>query len=145
MFPQAASEAKHQNKPSEAAEVGKPQLVPPGNTDKDVGDVHTYSVLDVHLSSLHASGCVTFLSAVQGHKYGYVRLPACLNPKQRAVLHALAEQHGLAHTSLGEGQARQLLLGDFQEPLQVDRDVCNLSIHIPSSQGSLLDMLIRLE
>jgi len=116
---QAAAEAKHQNKPAEAAEVVKPQLVPLVNTDKDVGDVHTYSDLDMHLSSLHASGCVTFTSAVQGQKCGYVRLPACLNPKQRAVLHALAEQHGLAHTSLGEGQARQLLLGNSQEPLQV--------------------------
>jgi len=116
---QAAAEAKHQNKPAEAAEVVKPQLVPLGNTDQDVGDVHTCSVLDVHLNSLHASGCITLTSAVQGHMCGYVWLPACLNPKQRAVLHALAEQHGLAHNSLGEGQARQLLLGNSQEPLQV--------------------------
>ena len=120
MSSQAAAEAKHQNKTAEAAEVVKPQLVSPGNTGKHVGDVHIYSVLDVHLSYLRASGCVTFTSAVQGHKYGYVRLPACLDPKQRAILHAVAEQYGLAHSSIGEGQARQLLLGNSQEPLQVD-------------------------
>lgn len=84
----AAAEAKHQNKTAEAAEVVKPQLVSPGNTGK------------------------------HGHKYGYVRLPACLDPKQRAILHAVAEQYGLAHSSIGEGQARQLLLGNSQEPLQ---------------------------
>ena len=120
MLSQAAAEAKHQNKPTEAAEVVQPQVVFPGNTSEHVGDVHTYSVLDVHLSSLRASVCVTFSSAVQGHKYGYVRLPACLDPKQRAILHAVAEQYGLAHSSIGEGQARQLLLGNSQEPLQVD-------------------------
>ena len=51
MLSQAAAEAKHQNKPAEAAEVVKPQLVPPGKTDKDVGDVHTYFVLDMHLGA----------------------------------------------------------------------------------------------
>ena len=50
---------------------------------------------------------------------GYVRLPACVNSKQRAILHVLAEEHGLEHTSCGDGQARQLLLGDPQQPIQV--------------------------
>ena len=50
---------------------------------------------------------------------GYVRLPACVTPKQRAILHALAEQHSLQHTSVGEGDARQLLLGHSQETLKV--------------------------
>ena len=49
----------------------------------------------------------------------YVRLPPCVNAKQRAVLHALAEKHGLAHSSSGEGDARQLLLGNPQEQIQV--------------------------
>ncbi|KAL3144155.1 hypothetical protein ABBQ32_14187 [Trebouxia sp. C0010 RCD-2024] len=49
---------------------------------------------------------------------GYLRLPACVTPKQRAILHALAEQHSLQHTSVGEGPARQLLLGHSQETLK---------------------------
>ncbi len=44
---QGAAEAKHQSKSAEAAEVVKPQPVPASNIDKDVGDVHTYSILDV--------------------------------------------------------------------------------------------------
>lgn len=50
---------------------------------------------------------------------GYLRLPACVTSKQRAVLHALAEQHSLQHTSVGDGNARQLLLGHSQETLKV--------------------------
>ena len=50
---------------------------------------------------------------------GYLRLPACVTPKQRAVLHALAEQYHLQHTSVGEGTARQLLLGHSELPLKV--------------------------
>lgn len=49
----------------------------------------------------------------------YARLPACVTAKQRAILHALAEQHGIQHSSVGDGEARQLLLGDPQQPLQV--------------------------
>ena len=49
----------------------------------------------------------------------YLRLPACLSAKQRAILHELAEQHGLEHASVGDGEARQLLLGHSQQPVQV--------------------------
>lgn len=54
---QAAAEAKHQNKPAEAAEIVKPQLVLPGSNDQDVGDVYIYrlvmciSVLCMHLGA----------------------------------------------------------------------------------------------
>lgn len=58
---------------------------------------------------------------------GYVRLPACVTLKQRAVLHALAEQHHLQHTSVGEGETRQLLLGHSQQPLKVCADTGLLS------------------
>jgi hypothetical protein len=38
-------------------------------------------------------------------------LPPCLTARQRAVLHQLAEQHGLQHESSGEGTDRRLTLG----------------------------------
>ena len=45
-----------------------------------------------------------------------LELPACLTARQRAVLHALAEQHGLGHGSSGEGGARRLTLGPAAAP-----------------------------
>lgn len=66
---------------------------------------------------------------------GFLRLPACVTPKQRAVLHALAEQHQLEHTSVGEGDARQLILGHSEQPLKVCAAVsCNHNILCPMNR-----------
>lgn len=37
--------------------------------------------------------------------------PPSLTARQRAILHLVAEQHGLAHSSQGEGEARRIALG----------------------------------
>jgi ATP-dependent RNA/DNA helicase IGHMBP2 len=65
-----------------------------------------------------------------------VLFPSSLLPRQRAALHAIAEQHGLQHTSSGEGQQRRLTLGGpgggsdldltGQAAALSDQDLCRL-------------------
>ena len=48
------------------------------------------------------------------------RFPTGLTPKQRAALHECAGVHRIPHTSTGEAEARQLVLGNANYPLQVE-------------------------
>ncbi|RMZ52214.1 hypothetical protein APUTEX25_001604, partial [Auxenochlorella protothecoides] len=43
-----------------------------------------------------------------------ILLPASLTSRQRALLHEVAEECGLAHSSTGEGSQRRLILGDAE-------------------------------
>lgn len=43
-------------------------------------------------------------------------LPSCLTARQRALVHSLAEQHGILHSSAGEGSERYLTLGAADAP-----------------------------
>ena len=48
-----------------------------------------------------------------------LRFPPTLNPRQRAILHALAERHNLPHRSDGDGDARAISLGSGAVTVQV--------------------------
>jgi len=41
-----------------------------------------------------------------------LQLPASITARQRALLHAVAEAHGLGHASSGEGSERRMSIGD---------------------------------
>lgn len=45
--------------------------------------------------------------------------PACLSPKQRAILHELANSHGEPHASTEEGTNRRLSIGKPELPIKV--------------------------
>ena len=49
-----------------------------------------------------------------------VRFPPSLTSRQRAVLHAVAERHGVPHSSSGDGEARRITLGRGAEVVDVD-------------------------
>lgn len=49
-----------------------------------------------------------------------VRFPPSLTSRQRAVLHAVAERHGVTHSSSGDGEARRITLGRGAEVVDVD-------------------------
>ena len=49
-----------------------------------------------------------------------VRFPPSLTSRQRAVLHAVAERHGVLHSSSGDGEARRITLGRGAEVVDVD-------------------------
>ena len=39
-----------------------------------------------------------------------VLFPPCLTTQQRAILHGIAAEHGLKHSSTGEGSERQIAI-----------------------------------
>ena len=45
--------------------------------------------------------------------------PACLSPKQRAILHELANSRGEPHASTEEGTNRRLSIGKAELPIKV--------------------------
>ena len=51
-----------------------------------------------------------------------VRFPTSLTSRQRAVLHAVAERHGVPHSSAGDGDARRITLGRGAEVVDVEAD-----------------------
>lgn len=54
--------------------------------------------------------------------------PACLSPKQRAILHELANSHGEPHASTEEGTNRRLSIGKPELPIkEVEPAIVSLS------------------
>ena len=48
-----------------------------------------------------------------------LQFPSALEPYQRAVLHGLAERHGIVHQSTGEGSDHHIVLGNPAGDIQV--------------------------
>lgn len=58
-----------------------------------------------------ASGAAAAASSSGSSASVQIVLPPCLTARQRAVLHEVAEAHGLDHVSKGDGADRHLVLG----------------------------------
>jgi hypothetical protein len=68
-----------------------------------------------------------------------LRFPPTLNPRQRAILHALAERHNIPHSSDGDGDARAIALGSGAVTVQVPFQPAPSEV----PDGTLCDLLFE--